>query len=333
MLLGSAVSELGWERAKLFPCFGGLGIRVAEMGVAAQATYKSTVDLHKAVMSNICVALRRPLREPYPEEASALAAKADLPAMGVAVDEYARVKRAAEIVRRALVQSADIVLSKSVARDMAFAKLQSRILAAAEAVQAAKLHSEMPSEQQAIMLSAGGPGTGTCWMAMHKSAMEDGHGDSVQRQMQARAPRVLCGKATMGTCAPFPFAASTEEPRPDRTMQSSTPCACSSRRQEAMRTWSATSLSSTTGCYFRRGFLVPGCPAKVRRNQEWLQWLEKQRRRSVMEWPCERWSSRLVEDSAAKAPSCCVIWWQRRRTDSAARILSDDGGPSWDECW
>ena len=55
---------------------------------------------------------------------------------------------------------------------MAFAKLQSRILSAAEAVQAAKLHGDMPPEQQAIMLSAGGPGTGTGtrWTAMHKSA-------------------------------------------------------------------------------------------------------------------------------------------------------------------
>ena len=41
------------------------------------------------------------------------------------------------------------------ARDMAFAKLQSRILSAAEAVQAAKLHHDMPPEQQANMLSAG----------------------------------------------------------------------------------------------------------------------------------------------------------------------------------
>ena len=69
-------------------------------------------------------------------------------------------------------QSADNVPPKSLARNMAFAKLQSRILSAAEAVQAAKLHSEMLPEQQAIMLSAGGPGSGTCWTAMHKSPTE-----------------------------------------------------------------------------------------------------------------------------------------------------------------
>ena len=78
VLLGSAVSELAWERAKLSTCFGGLGIRVAQMGFAAQATYWSAVDLHKAFMSNICAALNRPLREPHPEEAIVLAAKADL---------------------------------------------------------------------------------------------------------------------------------------------------------------------------------------------------------------------------------------------------------------
>ena len=160
------------------------------MGFAAQATYWSAVNLHKAVMTSICEALNRPMREPHPEEATALAAKADLPATGVAVDEYARVvvendagkvyegspwpagKRAAGIVLPAPVQAADSVPWKSLGRDMAFAKLQSSILSAAEAVQAAKLHSETLPEQQAIMLSAGGPGTGTCWTAMHKSPTE-----------------------------------------------------------------------------------------------------------------------------------------------------------------
>ena len=69
VLLGSAVSELAWERAKLPTCFGGMGIRVAQMGFAAQATYWSAVDLHKAVMTSICEALNRP------QETTALAAK------------------------------------------------------------------------------------------------------------------------------------------------------------------------------------------------------------------------------------------------------------------
>ena len=114
-------------------------------------------------MTNICQALNRPVREVHPEIAAALAAKTELLVSGVAVDGRARVaveneasklceaspwaadKRAVEIVRRAPVHTA---------RDMPFAKLQSRMLSAAEAVQAAKLHSEMLPEQQAIMLSA-----------------------------------------------------------------------------------------------------------------------------------------------------------------------------------
>ena len=76
--LGSAVSELAWDRAKLTKCFGGLGIRVAQMGFAAQATYWSAVDLHKAFMTTICEALGRPLQGAHPEEVTALAAKADL---------------------------------------------------------------------------------------------------------------------------------------------------------------------------------------------------------------------------------------------------------------
>ena len=87
VLLGSAVSELAWERAKLPHVFW----RFAQTGFAAQATYWSAVDLHKAVTTNICEALDRPLQSAHPEEMTALAAKADLPMAGVAVDEYARV--------------------------------------------------------------------------------------------------------------------------------------------------------------------------------------------------------------------------------------------------
>ena len=169
---------------------GGFGLRVAQMGFAAQATYWSAVDLHKAVMPRICEALNRPIREPHPDVENALAAKVDLLLSGVAVDEHARVaveneaskvyeaspwaldKRAVEIVRPAPVRTDERVPPTSLARDMAFAKLQSRILSASEAVQAAKLHAELSPEHQAIMLSAGGPGTGTSWTAMHKSPTE-----------------------------------------------------------------------------------------------------------------------------------------------------------------
>ena len=106
-------------------------MRVAQMGFAAQATYWSAVDLHKAVMTNICEALNRPIREVHLEETAALAAKADLLMAGVAVDDYSRVmveneaskvyeaspwavdRRAAEIVRPALVQTAHRVQPKA----------------------------------------------------------------------------------------------------------------------------------------------------------------------------------------------------------------------------
>ena len=130
---GLRQTELPWERAKLPTCFGGLGIRVARMGFAAQATY------WMAVMTNMCEALNRPIRELHPEIATALAARTDLLLSGVAVSEHARAtieseasqlyeaspwpadKRAAEIVRPALVQTADRVPPKSLAPDMAFA--------------------------------------------------------------------------------------------------------------------------------------------------------------------------------------------------------------------
>ena len=62
VLLGSEVSELASEGAKLPTCFGGLGIGVAQTGFAAQATYWSAVDLHKAAMTSMCEALNRPIR-------------------------------------------------------------------------------------------------------------------------------------------------------------------------------------------------------------------------------------------------------------------------------
>ena len=90
VLFGSEVSKLACERAKLPTCLGGLGIRVAHMGFAAQATLWSAVDLHKAVMTNVCEALNRPKPEPHPEVATALAAKTDLLLSGVPVDEHVR---------------------------------------------------------------------------------------------------------------------------------------------------------------------------------------------------------------------------------------------------
>ena len=47
VLRGSEDSELAWEQAKPSTCLGGLGIRVAQMSFAAQATYSSAVTYAK----------------------------------------------------------------------------------------------------------------------------------------------------------------------------------------------------------------------------------------------------------------------------------------------
>ena len=52
-LLCGPVSVLE-ERAKLSMCFGGLGIRVAQLGFASQATCWSAVDRRAALMPRIC---------------------------------------------------------------------------------------------------------------------------------------------------------------------------------------------------------------------------------------------------------------------------------------
>ena len=161
-------------------------------------------------------------------------------------------------------QAADSAPPKSLARGTAFAKLQSSILSAAEAVQAAKLHSEMLPELVAIMLSAGGPGAGTCWTAMHKSPTDLAQNAQWRMATASRqgatpdaGPRSTCAlrKGNDGDmCEPslathpfHPVLLPAGEPEADRTAQSSTPRAGSLSRQGATRTWSAMSLSSATG--------------------------------------------------------------------------------------
>ena len=85
-ILGSEVSDMARDRAKLPTCFGGLVFRVA------QRTWWSAVDLHKAAMTTICEALGRPLQGAHPEEMTALAAKADLLMARVAVGDHAKVR-------------------------------------------------------------------------------------------------------------------------------------------------------------------------------------------------------------------------------------------------
>ena len=270
VLLCSEVSELAWERVKLTTCYGGLGRRAAQMGFAAQATYWSAVDSHRAVMPRICEALNRPIREPHLDVANAMVAKVDLLLSGIAVDVHARVaveneackvyeaspwvgdRRAVEIVRPATVQTDEWVPPKSLARDIAFAKLQSRFLSAAVAVQAAKLHAELPPEQQAIMLSAGGPGTGTSWTAMHKSPTELAQNAQWRMATALRlgatpgaGPRSVCAlrqdrdghvwEQSLATHPFHPFCCKYGGAEPDHTEQSNARYADSSSRQGAMR--------------------------------------------------------------------------------------------------
>ena len=185
-----------------------------------------------------------------------------MPANCARQSPWAEDKRAAEIVRPAPVQAADSVPPKSLARDMAFAKLQWRILSAAEAVQAAKLHSEMPPR-----ITGHHAQCGRTWQwhvldghaqitdrAGTEGAVEDGHGATARcyagcrSTLHARSAsgqqwgrvRAVPGDASV----PLFFAACMGEPELDRTARSSALCAGSSSRQEVLR---AMSLSSTIG--------------------------------------------------------------------------------------
>ena len=154
-----------------------------------------------------------------------------------------------EIVRPAPVQTDERIPPKSLVRDMDFAKLQSRILSAAEAVQAAKLHAELSPEHQALMLSAGGPGTGTSWTAMHMSPTE--LAQNAQRRMATAlrlgatpdaGPHLVCAlkqendgqmcEQSLATHSFHPFCFKYGgEPETDRIELSSARCAGLSSRQ------------------------------------------------------------------------------------------------------
>ena len=182
-------------------------------------------------------------------------------------------KEVAEVIRPAPVQATCQVPLKSVA----CAKLQSRILSAAEAVQAAKLPQEMPPEQQAIILSAralaqiglcisprqryykvpeGGHSTAgrcdaPCWTSLHVCL--------AQRQRR-RHVRAVAGDA------PFSLFLLQVRGSQGQTAPSSPvhvaqayPAGC----PRALRLGEKQKRSGTRGavCHLGRGLLVPGCPA------------------------------------------------------------------------
>ena len=143
-------------------------------------------------------------------------------------------------------------------------------------------------------------------------------------------------------------AASTGEPGTDHTMQFNIPCAGSSSRQGAVQTWSAMSLSSTTGCkrtmkrHLRcgalgRSLLVLGClAAALDRRQRAMHACRTLHRKCVetrrghMCWVSGEdealWYGRAIAGFRD-------LWMTgRRQMYSAARMLSDDGEHSWKEC-
>ena len=192
-LLSGRVTESAWECAKLPTCHGGLGIRVAQLGFTAQAAFWSAVDSHLAVMPRTREALGRPIGCDHPDSTLAEMAQADSLTAGADVDLHANVqfeheakaayaerpwvndKAAEEVIRPTLVQTDELVQPRSLAREAACATLLSRVLSTAEAAQVARLHQELSPEQQTTMPSAGGPGTGTSWTAMHQSPTDRMH--------------------------------------------------------------------------------------------------------------------------------------------------------------
>ena len=90
VLLGCPITESAWERPT---CYGGLGVRVAQIGVTAQATFWSAVDLLLAVMLRICEALGRPIVGDHPDGAIPQSLKTELLDAGVVVDLYAKIHK------------------------------------------------------------------------------------------------------------------------------------------------------------------------------------------------------------------------------------------------
>ena len=83
---------------------------------------------------------------------------------------WAQDKAVDMVVSPAPIQSKELVPLRSAARETAYAT--PRFLSVDEAVQAARLYRELDPEQQTLMLSVGGLGTGTSWTAMHRSSTD-----------------------------------------------------------------------------------------------------------------------------------------------------------------
>ena len=122
------------EAAGLPTCYGGPGIRVAQMGFTAQATFWLAVDLHLAVMPRSCDALGRLIVGQHPDCATGQVARTELLVGGVAVDlkacvqlekdasttytesPWAQDMSADMVVSQAPTQSEELVPPRSVAR-------------------------------------------------------------------------------------------------------------------------------------------------------------------------------------------------------------------------
>ena len=207
-----------------------------------------------------------------------------------------------------------------VGRDMAFSKLKSRVLAVAEAVQAAKLHHEMTPEQQAIMPSAGGPGTDSTWTAMNKSStglMQTARwrvATSLRLGMppDARAPcegemRARSSNSHLRRTRTTPSAASTKERGPDRTEGTRLSSTTGGHRSPVKTLLSRVQLCTSPGfcesCSNSGSTSVCGARMQnVTVRQERLRREEKRRRRSDMVLVCARWFSEPVADWAERAP-------------------------------
>ena len=183
------------------------------------------------------------------------------------------------------------------------------------------------------MLSARGPGTGTCWTAMHKSPTELAQNAQWRMTTAVRlgatpdaGPRSTCalrkgkdGDMCQRSLATLPFNSfccnyGGARNRPHRAVQ------CTLRRLVEQAGGYADMERHVPELYdwvqkinepapeMRCSRQTSACDArmqnvatKVRRNQGWLQLLGKRRKRSSTEWPCERWSSRPLGDLAARA--------------------------------
>lgn len=187
-LLGRELPARARRQAELPGPLGGLSLRPGAHGLRADASYWAAWDYHRAVLPRLAGRLGLCIGG-IADEAHAKRAQARLRAAGANVEvgaqlrvtltalgEYAASPWCQDLPVDELAaswpQSVDRFRGESVADSMHHRKLEARVLRVVESLQAARLWLRAPDPTKRVLLSAGGPATGSTWSSIPRAGAD-----------------------------------------------------------------------------------------------------------------------------------------------------------------